>query len=197
MFLLTQPDRKTVAKFIAEAQTSGLSYKEVGWTSKADSPSGFNIDHNRIRIGNGEADFDKAKAAIRDWKMFEIGWVKLIDDHTPIEIGQTVAILVSHFGFYSLNAARIVYVINETGRVQRFGFAYGTLTEHGEIGEERFSVEYDVETGEVWYDLYAFSRPAAFLTKVGYPLSRYLQKSFARDSKRAMYEAVSERSITR
>ncbi|CAN5320585.1 DUF1990 domain-containing protein [soil metagenome] len=197
MFLLTQPDSKTVAKFIADAQTSDLSYEEAGWTSKSEAPLGFNIDHNRIRIGKGQIDFDRSKAAIRKWKMFDIGWVKLFDDHTPIEIGQTVAILVKHFEFYSLNAARIVYVINETRSLQRFGFAYGTLTEHGEIGEERFSVEYDVETDEVWYDLFAFSQPASFLAKVGYPLSRYLQKSFARDSMRAMYEAVSERSIAR
>jgi uncharacterized protein (UPF0548 family) len=194
MFLLTQPDSKTVAKFITDAKTYNLSYKEVGATTKFEAPADFNIDHNRIRIGNGWIDFDRAKAAIRTWKMFDLGWVKLIDDKTPIEVGQTVAILVRHFGFYSLNAARIVYVINET---QRFGFAYGTLTEHGEIGEERFSVEFDGETGEVWYDLYAFSRPALFLAKIGYPLSRYLQKSFALDSKQAMYDAVSERSITR
>ncbi len=197
MFLFTKPDNKVVAKFLSDAQSSSLSYTEVGRTSKTNPPAGFNIDHNRIRIGNGEADFNRAKAAIREWKMFDFGWVKLIYDHTPIEIGQTVAILVRHFGFYSLNAARIVYVVDETGSEARFGFAYGTLNEHGEIGEERFSVEFSVETGEVWYDLYAFSRPGAFLARLGYPVSRYLQKSFAIYSKRAMYEAVSGRSITR
>ena len=95
--------------------------------------------------------------------------------------------MVSHFGFYSLNAARIVYTIDEA---DRFGFAYGTLVEHGETGEESFSVEYSTETGEVWYDLYAFSRPGSLLAKLGYPLSRHLQKRFARDSKLAMLRAV-------
>src|SRR5258708_37915315 len=127
--------------------------------------------------------------------MFDMKWVKLFYDNTPIEIDRTVAILVNHFGFYSLNAARIVYVLDEVAEVQRLGFAYGTLTEHGEVGEERFSVEFHSVSGEVWYDLYAFSRPGSLLAKTGYPLSRYLQKAFARDSKLAMCNAVSDRSI--
>ncbi len=54
--------------------------------------------------------------------------------------------------------------------------AYGTLTEHVEIGEERFIVEFDHESNEVWYDIFAFSRPGHMLVKIGYPYSRYLQK---------------------
>jgi len=101
-----------------------------------------------------------------------------------------VAILIRHFGFYSLNAAQIVYVIDEP---QQFGFAYayGTLAEHGESGEERFSVDFDDETGEVSYDLFAFSKPNHFLAKLGYPLVRNLQKQFAEDSKAAMLRAIS------
>jgi len=44
----------------------------------------------------------------------------------------------SHFGFWSLNAARIVYLIEEDGPCEKHGFAYGTLPEHGERGEERW-----------------------------------------------------------
>ena len=98
---------------------------------------------------------------------------------------------MNHFGFYSLNACQIVYLINEIAEIHRFGFAYGTLTEHGETGEERFSVEFHPETGEVWYDLYAFSKPNHPLAKLGYPISRMLQKRFAADSKEAMRLAVS------
>jgi uncharacterized protein (UPF0548 family) len=127
--------------------------------------------------------------------MFSLGWVELFHRDTPIEAGRTVAILIRHFGFYSLNAARIVYTIDDAGEIERFGFAYGTLTEHGEIGEERFSVEFHKASGEVWYDLYAFSRPGSLLAKLGYPLSRYLQKAFARDSKHAMASATRARNV--
>jgi uncharacterized protein (UPF0548 family) len=83
-----------------------------------------------------------------------------------------------------------VYLVDSRSEVHRFGFAYGTLADHGEIGEERFTVEYDEVTGEVWYDLFAFSRPGPLLAKIGYPLGRYLQKSFAIDSKTAMLTAA-------
>ena len=107
-----------------------------------------------------------------------------------IEMGETVAILINHFGFWSLNAARIVYVFEELGAVEKYGFAYGTLTEHGERGEERFSVEYHEADKTVWYDLYAFSQPNNFWAKIDYPFSRYLQKRFAIESKAAMRRAV-------
>ena len=195
MFFLTEPDGKTIERFLADCEFDHLSYPEIGST-KASAPFGYKIDHNRIQVGNGQDTFEKAIAAIRNWKMFDMKWVNLFHDDTPIEINRSVAILIKHFGFYSLNAARIVYVIEEIGEIQRFGFAYGTLTEHGEIGEERFSVEFDTGKDEVWYELYAFSRPGSLLAKVGYPLGRYLQKAFARDSKLAVLNAVSGHSTS-
>ena len=116
-------------------------------------------------------------------------WVSLCWPETPIEPGANVAVLKSHLGFWSLNASRIVYVIQERGRIEKYGFAYGTLADHGEIGEERFTVEFNQDDQEVWFDLYAFSRPR-IAARLAYPFSRILQKRFARDSKAAMYRAV-------
>lgn len=103
-------------------------------------------------------------------------------------VGEVVAVVVAHLGFYSANAARIVYVVEEANR---FGFAYGTLADHGEVGEERFLITRDQETDEVRYELLAYSRPGGIAVKLGYPYSRFLQKSFARDSKLAMLRAAS------
>ncbi len=89
-----------------------------------------------------------------------------------------------------MNASRIVYVIQEEGRIEKYGFAYGTLAEHGEIGEERFTVEFNRDDKTVWYDLYALSRPQ-MAARLAYPYSRMLQKRFARDSTTAMQRAVS------
>jgi Domain of unknown function (DUF1990) len=74
---------------------------------------------------------------------------------------------------------------------EKFGFAYGTLLEDEEQGEERFTVEFHSSNQSVWYDLYAFSRPN-FMARLGYPLARTLQKRFARDSKTAMPRAVAD-----
>jgi uncharacterized protein (UPF0548 family) len=123
--------------------------------------------------------------------MFNIPWLRLYWPTTPIEVGANVAVLVHQFGFYSLNAARIVYLVREDGPVTRYGFAYGTLAEHAERGEERFTVEWDQSEGKVWYDILAFSQPQMTVAKLGYPLSRMLQKRFAEASKAAMLAATS------
>jgi uncharacterized protein (UPF0548 family) len=191
MFLSTAPDIRSVQRFLEARVNDGFSYPEIGGTLTS-APAGYNVDHNRVKVGTGQSAFDRAKSAVRGWKMFEMPWIQLVSAETPIEAGKTVAIACRHFGFYSLNAARIVYVIDEVGDIERFGFAYGTLREHAEVGEERFSVEFDKASNEVWYDLLAFSRPGSALARIGYPLSRHLQKAFARDSKLAMLRAVSD-----
>lgn len=189
MFLISKPSDADIERFLADRVSDKLSYSEVGATL-GEIPVGYTIDHNRIKIGEGREDFERAINAVRSWKMFDLGWVELFRSNTPIEVGQNVAILVNHLGFWSLSGARIVYIIDEANR---FGFAYGTLTEHAEIGEERFSVEFDPNSNEVFYDLLAFSRPAALLAKLGYPISRYYQKQFATDSKAAMFDSVGKR----
>ncbi len=191
MFLITEPNEKSIAQFIERQRKEPFSYSEIGVSRGGNAPEGYNIDYNRIEIGAGENDFRQAVKAVQNWKMFDLDWVKLHPNTTPIEVGETVAIVIKHFGFWSLNAARIVYVFEENDAdMERYGFAYGTLTEHGERGEERFSVEFHKKDESVWYDLYAFSQPKHLLAKLGYPFSRMLQKQFAVESKQAMKSVI-------
>ena len=134
--------------------------------------------------------FDRAVGALRAWKMFDVGWVGIRPPGAPVEVGTAVAVLARHYGFWSLNACRVVYTIGDVGGdLERRGFAYGTLPGHGERGEERFTVELRRD-GSVYYDLYAFSRPNHALARIGRPFARGLQRRFARDSLRAMVGAV-------
>jgi uncharacterized protein (UPF0548 family) len=155
-------------------------------------PPGYVVDHNRERLGTGSSAFGAAVSAVREWKMFDVGWVDLIRTDTPVEVGANVAILVNRFGFWFLNSARIVYVIEEQ---RRFGFAYGTLEQHAEQGEERFSVEWDSQDDSVFFDILAFSKPRLWAARVALPLTRGLQKKFARDSMAAMQRAVRADSV--
>lgn len=189
MFLLHEPSATAIETFLRGQQKQTFSYQEVG-ASREQAPHHYTIDHNRALLGWGEESFAKAAAAIRTWQMFNLGWCRVHPPNAPIEVGVTVAISINHYGFWSLNASRIVYLMEEHGAVLRYGFAYGTLPDHGEAGEERFTVEWDQENGSVSYDLYAFSRPQHLMARLGYPLSRSLQKRFARDSKMAMIKAV-------
>ncbi|NOT47173.1 MAG: DUF1990 domain-containing protein [Acidobacteria bacterium] len=187
MFCISKPDRAFIDEFLSSAVEQQFSYPDVGAT-KGDPPMGYSdSDHNRIVIGKGFEDWEKAKQAVREWKMFDLGWCGICWPDTPIEADRNVAMIANHMGFYSLNGARIVYIFDEP---DKFGFAYGTLTDHVEFGEERFAVERDLNTGEVFYDLYSFSRPRHILAQLGYPYARYLQKSFVADSKAAMRRAV-------
>ena len=194
-YSLRRPTDGAVVIFLREQDASGqFSYAEHGATrDNATSPAGYNLDHNRVRLGTGETTFAAACEALRAWRMFPAAWTTILPEAAPIRIGQTVAMLAHALGFWWLSACRIVYVLDETataGEVRRrFGFAYGTLDAHVEQGEERFSVELHAD-GSVWYDLRAFSRARFWPVRLGKPLARRLQQRFVRESKAAMIAAV-------
>jgi uncharacterized protein (UPF0548 family) len=171
MFALRRPDEMAIRQFLANRTSDVFSYPEVG-VSRVGVPSGYNVDHSRIRLGHGEEAFESAKAAIGKWQMFDIGWVELIHPSESIRAGMNVAILAHTMGLYSLSSCRVVYMLDEAIPVRRFGFGYGTLTHHIERGEERFSVEW-LADDSVWYDILAFSQPRHVLARAGYLASRY------------------------
>jgi uncharacterized protein (UPF0548 family) len=189
LFSLQPPSADKIREFITRQRHSGFSYSEVG-ASANELPNHYNGDRTRILLGSGEAIWLRAVEAIRGWQMFNMRWIRLCWPNTPIQVGRDVAVLVHHFGFYSLNAARIVYVVDEDGPIAQFGFAYGTLSEHAERGEERFTVEWNRSEDQVWYSIVAFSIPNKALAKLGYPLSRMLQRRFVEGSKTAMLQAT-------
>jgi uncharacterized protein (UPF0548 family) len=189
LFRFSAPSEDELRRFISKQRDSVFSYQEVGASAGA-IPSGYKVDRNRIQLGRGEDTWQRAVRAIREWRMFTMPWVKLHWPDAPIQVGTDVAVSIHHFGFYSLNACRIVCIVDEEESVNRFGFAYGTLAEHAESGEERFTVEWNRTDDTVWYDILAFSRPRQMLAKLGYPLSRLLQKRFAEASKAAMVKAA-------
>jgi uncharacterized protein (UPF0548 family) len=185
---VTPPSPLAVEAFLALQEKSPFSYAEVG-ASNGEAPPGYNLDHNRVRIGTGEADFAAARAALEAWRMFPAPWTKISPAQAAIRVGQVVAMQANALGLWWLNACRIVYVIDEAAPVRRFGFAYGTLSAHVEKGEERFSVEHHPD-GAVWYDVRAFSQPRYWPVRLGKPLARALQRRFVRDSQAAMQQAV-------
>ena len=83
-----------------------------------------------------------------------------------------MAVLIRHLGFWSLNGCRVLYSVGSLDDVARFGFAYGTLTNHAESGEELFEVFIDPQTDEVIYRIRAISWPQATLARIGQPIVR-------------------------
>jgi uncharacterized protein (UPF0548 family) len=189
MFFLKDPSDFTISTFIANQRERSFTYSAVGATDGT-LPQGFIVDHNRVELGRGIRAYERAVSALKQWRQFDLGWVSIVPKSVALEVGATVAVKAHAFGTWSLNATRIVYLINETSQDVRFGFAYGTLPDHVECGEERFMVEFHEDDETVWYDILAFSKPQHPLVKVSYPLARKLQKRFARDSMERMKSLV-------
>ena len=163
-------------------------YGPTGIT-RADS-AGRNIDEATVTIGRGVKDFERAKAALEAWRQFDIGWVDTFPQEAPIAVGTVVAVLIRHLGFWSLNGCRVVYTVDGSEDATRFGFAYGTLTNHAESGEELFEVSIDPRTDAVLYRIRATSWPQATLARIGQPFVRVLQARFRRHSAAAIGRAT-------
>jgi uncharacterized protein (UPF0548 family) len=183
IFQMRFPSSEQLDALKEQQQNEPLTYPKNAQVSSA-----YDYDDNRVLLGEGDATFAAAKQAIRRWAMFEGNWARIYSDSTPIEMGQVVVMCARSFGFWWLNVSRIVYTVNQP---QAYGFAYGTLTHHVESGEELFQVEMD-DDGQVWYRIRAFSRPRFWMVRIGYPIVRFLQRRFVRDSLKNMKKVTDE-----
>jgi uncharacterized protein (UPF0548 family) len=189
MLFLNRPSEQQIRAITALQENKDFSYPESGATQGA-LPAGYKALHSTVQLGKGPQKFARACEALREWEMFDTPNVWLHWPTTPVAKGNIVAVLIQHFGFWSLNFCRIVYVIDEDGPKKRFGFAYGTLGEHAERGEERFMIESDRATDAVTYDILSFSKPGNWKTRIALPLARRLQKQFVANSLAAMVAAI-------
>src|SRR5262249_46752365 len=79
MFLLHRPSKSASERFRTARARAPFSYAEVGATRAlpaAAAPAGYRLDHNRIRLGEGEATFARAVAAVQGWRMFDLGCIR-------------------------------------------------------------------------------------------------------------------------
>ena len=190
MFRLARPTPNEIELEVSDAQgrlpdcprllsrTSGL---------QAQLPILFAHDRVRSLIGHGKASFNGAKKAFEQWELFNLGWVGVANPDASITVGQIVVVKAHTLGLWSFNLSQIVETISLP---TQFGFIYSTTDRHVEQGEERFLIELDEKTNEVWYDIEAVSRPRQTLARIGLPFTRYFQHQFARDSHRKMRVVV-------
>lgn len=186
MFLRSRPTQDTIEGFLEVSQGLPFSYQ----LGVLDRPSDdFTIDEAVGILGRGAETFERAKVALANWRHFDLGWVELFPPDAPIVANTVVVVLIRHLRLWSLNGCRLLKTTGDRDGGTKFGFAYGTLTNHAEMGEELFEVEMNPQTGDVTYRIRAASKPRAFLARVGYPVTRSLQARFRRDSIAAMQRA--------
>ncbi|HVE92105.1 MAG TPA: DUF1990 family protein, partial [Actinomycetota bacterium] len=131
MFLSSKPDEATIREFLSGLASAPLSYEPLGLCRM--NPEGYNVDVHRVRIGTGESDLETAKQALDSFAGVRLGWADVFPEKPTAELGSNVVVIASHMGFWSLNGCRIVSRL-PSDEDPRYGFCYGTLREHAEIG---------------------------------------------------------------
>nr|WP_165938404.1 DUF1990 domain-containing protein [Parafrankia sp. BMG5.11] len=122
-------------------------------------------------VGRGQAVFAAAAAVVMSWGMHRRARLGLAVSSPGADLGVTVVMCAGWGRVGVLAACRVVWVLDET---DRRGFAYGTLPDHPEVGEEAFVVERDASDA-VWLIITAFSRPNGFLPRLAGPAGRRAQ----------------------
>lgn len=148
---------------------------------------GFLINHARVLVGSGRETYEKGKKALQSWRHFDLDWA-FVDPATTVENGRKVCVCVKEMLPWVMLPLQVVYV-DESRKSRkgaaRFGFGSGTLQGHLLAGEERFSIELD-GSGKVWYEILSISKPAHFLSFLGYPYVKFRQRHFAHHSSNAV-----------
>src|SRR5690349_20547473 len=108
MLSLRKPSADTIRAFLAEQSQHPCTYSAVGATAQ-EPPAGFVVDHTRIKLGEGEAVFSAARAALQRWDQFRLGWVEAWPPEAPLRTGAVVVVIARLLCLWWLNACRIVY----------------------------------------------------------------------------------------
>ena len=196
VFRLGKPSQAWIDGQLEAARGLGASSPSLlsleGGRTSGRLPFGFAHDRSSSVIAHGEAGFAAARSAFGQWGQFDLGWVRVANPLTPVARGRYVGVEAQTAGLWSLNISRIMETVDTA---TRFGFLYATTRMQVEEGEERFVLELDGASGQVWYLIEAVSRPRTALTRVGWPFARVMQHQFARDSHVHMRYVVSRACV--
>ncbi|KQX50635.1 MULTISPECIES: DUF1990 domain-containing protein [unclassified Streptomyces] len=164
-----------------------LSYREVGATrTPAELPEGYHHLRHSAVVGHGRAAFEAAGAAVTTWRMHRTSGAAVSAEADRAAPGVTLEVSA---GLGRLRLGVPCSVIWTAYEERRTGFAYGTLTGHPECGEESFVIDLEAD-GTVRFTVTAFSRPAAWYTRLGGPVIPVLQRAYARHLGRTLRRLV-------
>src|SRR5262249_56018570 len=105
MLALRKPSPEQLRDFLAAQSKLDFTYPAVGATATV-PPAGYVVDRTRIKLGEGAKVFAAAKAALRRWEQFRLGWVETWPPETPIQAGQVVAVIAPPLRPWGLHPVR-------------------------------------------------------------------------------------------
>jgi uncharacterized protein (UPF0548 family) len=171
---------------LARLATAPFTYPEVGATRDDELPPGYVHGRRTAAVGHGEADFERAVAAVFDWRMQKSVGLRVRASGPPSQPG-TVVVLTAGFRRFGYDIPCRVVWARTDGDAQ--GFAYGSLPGHPESGEESFVVTLG-PGGDVVFTTRVFSRLASPLARFGGPISRAVQAAALNRYVRAVQQAA-------
>ncbi len=151
-----------------------LTYPEVGQTRPGAGglPSGYGHLRRDARLGQGQAVFTAAVAALRTWRMQKVAGLGVRTEATTIDEGVEFATGLGVGPLRIWAPTRVVWLIDEP---TRFGYGMGTLPGHPERGEESFIITLDGGAG-VRFSLASFSVPVRWFARLGGPVTSLGQR---------------------
>ena len=149
-----------------------LTYARAGVARTGQVPDGFRWAHRKAIVGSGRADFERAAAAVFDWRA-QRGAGLRVRATGPSSRPGTVVVLTA--GLPRLGYDIPCRVVWAQAEGDERGFAYGTLPGHPESGEECFLVRLTAD-GDVVYEIRVFFRLASPAARLAGPVSLLLQR---------------------
>jgi hypothetical protein len=174
-----RPDLDDLAAWEARPFATGVErgpeagdHREAFERVVAHEPPGPPIEDGPLR---------RAGAAILAYTIFPAWLLTPVLGRAPLETGDTIGAFYHPLGarlggvFFASRAVERFDGPTADGRTWRVGFTYRTLAGHPELGQETFSAEKDLATGEVLVALRSWSRPGHPLSRALTPVGRLLQ----------------------
>jgi uncharacterized protein (UPF0548 family) len=153
-----------------------FTYDDVGATRSGPLPPGYAHAEHEAVVGAGAAAFERAVAAVFDWRAQRAAGLLVRATGSPRQAG-TVVVLTAGLPWLGYDIPCRVVWARTDGPEQ--GFGYGTLPGHPESGEEAFVVARH-DDGTVVFRTRVFSRLATPLARLGGPVSRAVQQAALR-----------------
>ncbi|WP_336716033.1 DUF1990 family protein [Arthrobacter sp. USHLN218] len=153
-----------------------LTYPDQRLTRLGRAPEGYRVVRHRVAVGSGREDFARLADGILAWNLHRVAGLR-VDPSTP-RAAEGVDV-VSRFGFGPLRLAAPCRVVWAAEEPDRAGFGYGTLPGHPASGEESFLAVLGAD-GQVYLELFAYSRPSNWFYRAGAPVTVAVQEFVTR-----------------
>lgn len=185
---LSRPGPIEMAELHRSLASEALSY-EAGILDRS-APLDMGHDRLDVVVGSGEGDYERARAAIDRWQPLALGWARAFAGGQRPETGVNVIVTAALLGLHAVVGCRVLSTHEHAGPGgSAYGFTYGSLTSHIEIGEEKFEVALD-SAGQVRYRIDVLAKPSRWYARLGLPLVEHYRRRFRADSAAAMQHAV-------